>query len=166
MTDEPVGDIVRVCADCGSRNEKAQRIADLISESTGHRWVGVYSVARGTVALEAWSGPAPPAYPEFPEDQGLTGAAIAARDVVLSNDVTTDPRYPTNCATTGSGLIAPVLAGSQVVATIDLESDRLGAFSEADAGLARRLAATAAPLWAESPPRAAAGAARDARSDR
>jgi putative methionine-R-sulfoxide reductase with GAF domain len=147
MTDL-VGEVARACAAPGARAERSQEVADLIRRGTGHRWVGVYSVAGGTVALEAWSGPAPPAYPEFPADRGLTGAAIAARDVVLSNDVTTDPRYLTNSATTGSELIAPVLAGSRVVGTIDLESDRLGTFAEADADLARRLAATVAPLWA------------------
>jgi len=152
MTDDVVDQVARACAEPGSRSERCERVADLIRRATGHRWVGVYSVTGGTVALEAWSGPAPPAYPEFPEDQGLTGAAIAACDVVLSNDVTTDSRYLTNSATTGSELIAPVLVGSQVVGTIDLESDRPGAFSGADADLARRLAAAVAPLWAESHP--------------
>jgi putative methionine-R-sulfoxide reductase with GAF domain len=147
VTDHLVGQVVRACAEPGSRAERARQVVDLIRRGTGHRWVGVYSVAGGTVVLEAWSGPAPPAYPEFPADRGLTGAAIAARDVVASNDVATDPRYLTNSDTTGSELIAPVLAGSLVVGTIDLESDRVGAFSDADAALARRLAAAAAPLW-------------------
>jgi len=152
MTDDLVNQVARACTEPGSRSERCERVADLIRRGTGHRWVGVYSVAGGTVALEAWSGPAPPAYPQFPSDRGLTGAAIVARDVVLSNDVTTDRRYLTNSATTGCELIAPVLVGSRVVGTIDLESDQVGAFSEADADLARRLAAAVAPLWAESHP--------------
>jgi GAF domain-containing protein len=147
VTDDVVDRVARICAEPGSRSDRAQRVADRIRHGTGHRWVGVYSVAGGVVTLAAWSGPAPPAYPEFPADRGLTGAAIAARDVVVSNDVAADPRYLTNSETTGSELIAPVLAGSEVVGTIDLESDRLGAFSEADADLARRLAAAVARLW-------------------
>ena len=148
MTDDIVARVARVCAGGGSLTDRAREAAVTIRRATGHRWVGLYSVVEGTVALEAWSGPAPPAYPEFPADQGLTGAAIVARDVVVSNDVATDPRYLTNSETTGSELIAPVLAGSLVLGTLDLESDRVGAFSDADADLARRLAAAVAPLWA------------------
>jgi putative methionine-R-sulfoxide reductase with GAF domain len=107
-------------------------------------------VARGTVTLEAFSGPAPPAHPRFPADRGLTGTAIAARDAVVSNDVATDPRYLTNSDTTGSELIAPVLTGAGVVGTLDLESDRTGAFSDRDADAARTLAAALAPLWADA----------------
>jgi GAF domain-containing protein len=142
--------VARVCAGSGTRAERARRVADLVRRGTGHRWVGIYSVVRGTVVLEAWSGPAPPAYPEFPADRGLTGAAIATGDVVVSNDVAADPRYLTNADTTGSELIAPVRAGGRVVGTVDLESHLTGAFTDADADLARRLAAVLAPLWADA----------------
>jgi putative methionine-R-sulfoxide reductase with GAF domain len=144
-----VDQVRRVCTGPGSRADRARRVADVVRRGTGFRWVGVYAVARGTVVLQAWSGPAPPAYPEFPADQGLTGAAIAAGDVVVSNDVGTDPRYLTNSATTGSELIAPVRTGGEVIGTLDVESERTGAFADAHADLARRLAATLALLWSE-----------------
>jgi GAF domain-containing protein len=150
MTDDLADQVARLCAGSGPRADKTRRLADVIRHGTGHRWVGVYSVAGGTVVLEAWSGPAPPAHPEFPADRGLTGAAVATRGVVVSNDVSADPRYLTNSATTGSELIAPVVAGSEVVGTIDLESERVGAFSDADVALARRLATAIAPLWGPS----------------
>jgi putative methionine-R-sulfoxide reductase with GAF domain len=144
-----VDHVARICAGSGTRAERAHLVAELVRRGTGHRWVGIYSVVRETVVLEAWSGPAPPAFPQFPADRGLTGGAIATGDVVISNDVATDPRYLTNADTTGSELIAPVRAGCRVVGTVDLESDRTGAFADADADLARRLAAAVAPLWAE-----------------
>jgi putative methionine-R-sulfoxide reductase with GAF domain len=145
-----VDQVRRVCAGPGTRTDRAHQVADLIRRGTGFRWVGIYAVARGTVALQAWSGPAPPAFPEFPADRGLTGAAVAACDVVISNDVATDPRYLTNSDTTGSELIAPVRAGAGVVGTLDVESDLTGAFTDADADLARRLAAVLAPLWSDA----------------
>jgi putative methionine-R-sulfoxide reductase with GAF domain len=147
MTHDLVERVAHVSGGPGSRAHRALLAADLIRRETGHRWVGIYSVARGTVVLQAWSGPAAPAYPEFPADRGLTGAAIAARDVVVSNDVAADPRYLTNSETTGSELIAPVLAATRVIGAVDLESDRTGAFSEADVDLARRLATAVASLW-------------------
>lgn len=43
-----------------ARDERSQRIADLIRTATGRRWVGVYEVTTTEVVNLAWSGPAPP----------------------------------------------------------------------------------------------------------
>jgi hypothetical protein len=45
--------------------------------------VGIYEVTPTEVVNLAWSGPAPPAYPRFSADQGLTGVAIKARETVI-----------------------------------------------------------------------------------
>ncbi len=50
----------------GSRSERARAAAELIRNSTAERWVGMYTVTDTTVVNEAWSGPAPPAFPSFP----------------------------------------------------------------------------------------------------
>lgn len=142
-----VSEVARLARAPGTHAERAQRVADLIRAGGGYRWVGVYSVDDTTVTVDAWSGPATPAYPTFSRDRGLTGAAIAAGDVVVSNDVARDPRYLTTMDSTGSELIAPVAVAGRVVGTIDIESDRTGAFADSDAHLALRLAAAAAPLW-------------------
>ena len=88
---------------------RAGRAAERICAGTGRRWVGIYRVTGREVRNLGWSGPAPPAYPTFPADQGLTGAAIRSGSTVVSNDVATDPRYLTNQDTTGSELIVPIL---------------------------------------------------------
>jgi putative methionine-R-sulfoxide reductase with GAF domain len=56
--------------EAGERASRAQRIADLIRQGGGYRWVGLYDVRREEVAIVAWSGPGPPAHPRFPADQG------------------------------------------------------------------------------------------------
>ena len=68
----------------GPRGERAQQIADLVRTATGRRWVGVYEVSPTEVINLAWSGPAPPAHVRLPAEQGLTGAAISARETVVS----------------------------------------------------------------------------------
>lgn len=65
----------------------------------------------------------------------------------MSNDVAHDSRYLTNMESTGSELIAPVVANVVVVGTLDIESDRTGAFTDTDVELARRLAAALEALW-------------------
>ncbi|MFH1733075.1 MAG: GAF domain-containing SpoIIE family protein phosphatase [bacterium] len=73
-------------------------------------------------------------------DQGLVGVAIATRKPVIVADVKNDPRYFDTRSQTQSELVAPMFTSGKVIGCFNLESDRLGAFSEADA---ERLAAFA-----------------------
>ena len=129
------------------RDERAQRIADLIRSATGRRWVGVYAVTPTVVVNLAWSGPAPPAHPRFPADRGLTGAAIGAHETVVSNDVAGDPRYLTALTSTGSEMIVPVIVGDCVVGTLDVEDESTDAFSDDDRRLFERVAGEMGPLY-------------------
>lgn len=139
---------VRVAAELRlPRDERAQRIADLIRTSTDRRWVGIYEVTPTEVVNLAWSGPAPPAHPRFPSERGLTGAAIRARETVVSNDVARDPRYLTALASTGSELIVPVKVGDEVVGTLDVEDEGTDAFSDDDRRLFERLAGELVSLY-------------------
>jgi L-methionine (R)-S-oxide reductase len=115
--------------------------------ATAQRWVGVYAVEAGEVVNLAWSGPGPPAHPRFPVGAGLTGAAIGARATVVSNDVANDPRYLTALETTGSEIIVPVMDSNRVVGTLDVESDRTGAFNDEDRAELERIAAELPPLY-------------------
>jgi L-methionine (R)-S-oxide reductase len=147
MADE-LREAVRVAGELRlPRDERAQRIADLIRTSTDRRWVGIYEVTPTEVVNLAWSGPAPPAYPRFSADQGLTGAAIKARETVVSNDVARDPRYLTALASTGSELIVPVIVGDEVVGTLDVEDESTGAFSDDDRRLFERVAGEMGRLY-------------------
>jgi L-methionine (R)-S-oxide reductase len=132
-----------------SRTEKARRLAGLIRETGEYRWVGIYDVGRAIVSILAFSGPAAPAYPEFPVAQGLTGSAIRGKKTVVAGDVGTDPRYLTAFSTTRSEIIIPVLdenTGS-VIGTIDVESDEENAFSDEDRLWLEERAKAARPLW-------------------
>ena len=126
---------------------RAGRAAERIRAGTGRRWVGIYRVTTREVRNLGWSGPAPPAYPTFPADQGLTGAAVRSGSTVFSNDVATDPRYLTNQDTTGSELIVPILIAGAVVGTLDIEDPRPNAFEEIDARRFERLAGTLTELF-------------------
>jgi putative methionine-R-sulfoxide reductase with GAF domain len=132
----------------GTREERASRTAELIRTRTGRRWVGIYRLAGGEVRNLAWSGPAAPAYPNFPIERGLTGAAVRSRSSVLSNDVANDPRYLPNQDSTGSELIVPVLREGTVVGTLDIEDPGTDAFDDEDQTLFELLAAALSDLCA------------------
>lgn len=130
-----------------SIDEAAARLVALLRTGTGRRWVGLYRVTATDVINLAWSGPAPPAHPVFPRSQGLTGAAIAARAAVRSDDVARDPRYLTNQATTGSELIVPVMLEGEVVGTLDIEEAHANAFRPSDERLFEAIAVVLSPLY-------------------
>src|SRR5512140_1933521 len=75
-----------------------------------------------------------------PLGEGITGAAAAAREPILVNDVRADVRYLSAMDAVRSELAVPMLARGRLVGVIDLQSTRLDAFSEHDRSLARLLA--------------------------
>jgi GAF domain-containing protein len=132
------------------RAEKVVQIAELIRQAGSYRWVGLYEVTEQEIVAIGWSGPGAPVYPRFPVTQGLSGAAVAARDAVVVNDVTADPRYLTAFASTLSEAIIPVLdpGTGAAVGTLDVESGERDAFTDADRQALERVAAATATLFA------------------
>jgi GAF domain-containing protein len=144
---ELVTQIAAIVGGPASRSERAQAAADLIRHASVHRWVGIYTVTDASVDNEAWSGPAPPAFPTFSRDRGLTAHALRTRSVALSNDVARDPRYLANQDDSGSELIVPVIRDGHVVGTLDVESDEVGAFDGELIAHHERCAEALSALW-------------------
>jgi signal transduction histidine kinase len=76
----------------------------------------------------------------IPVTQGLMGAAVRTRDVVLLNDVASDPRHlPTPGATDITAELAvPILLGDRVLGVVNVESGE--SFTEDDAASLRTVA--------------------------
>ena len=110
----------------------ARRVAEAIRNHGQYRWTGIYDVdmGRGFASNVAWSGPGAPAYPSFPLTKGLTSRAVAQKRTVNVGDVASDGDYLTAFATTRPEIIVPVVneGDSQVVGTIDVESELANAF--------------------------------------
>jgi GAF domain-containing protein len=141
--------IAAIAADGEPAGERASRIAQVIRDACGHRWVGVYEVTETEVAILGYAGPGSPAHPRFARTQGLTAAAIERRQTVVVDDVTTDPRYLTAFGSTRSEMIVPVFVadGTTVIGTIDVESDHVAAFDIAERDFVEGLAEALRPLY-------------------
>jgi putative methionine-R-sulfoxide reductase with GAF domain len=144
-----ISQIRSTAASGGGRSERAARLAALIRKLGDYRWVGIYDVGAEIVSLIAWDGPGAPENPSFPVNQGLTGAAIAQKRAVVVGDVRNDPRYLAAFGSTLSEMIVPVLSpeGDRVMGTVDVESERAGAFSARDQQMIEQCAQAALPLW-------------------
>jgi len=70
--------------------------------------------------------------PMLRQGKGIIGHVIATGQTVIVPDVRLDPRYVQGKASTRSEIAVPVVSGGNVVGALNLESDTIDAFSEAD----------------------------------
>ncbi len=133
----------------GPRDARARDIAEAVRESGGYAWVGLYDVRDDEIVAIAWTGAEAPAHPRFARTEGLNGAAATSGRPVVVNDVAADPRYLATLGSTRAEMVTPVLdpESGEVVGTVDVASDRAGAFDDRDVDRVDACARAAAPLW-------------------
>jgi GAF domain-containing protein len=108
-------------------------MAEMIRAACDYRFVGIYKITRGEFVIVAKTGTCPPAYPRFPITQGLAGAAVETKESIIVADVHKDPRYLPTFGSTQSEIVVPVITETgKVVGLIDVESEKLNAFTEND----------------------------------
>jgi L-methionine (R)-S-oxide reductase len=136
-------EVSRKLEDDGDRQRKVADIAGAIRSAGGYRWVGLYEVTEDEIINLAFDGPGAPTH------QGLSSSAVASGKTVVVGDVSKDPRYLTAFGSTRTEIIVTVLdpTGRKVVGTIDVESDRVDAFSEEDRAALERCAAVVAGIF-------------------
>jgi putative methionine-R-sulfoxide reductase with GAF domain len=127
---------------------KVRRCAELIRFAGNYCWVGIYEIDREEIAAIAWTGPDPPAFPRFPKTQSLCGVAVRQGTTMVS-DVAKDPRYLTTFDSTKSGIVVPIYSrvGKTALGLIDVESEKLNAFGDADGEFLEGCAALMVGLW-------------------
>lgn len=132
----------------GGRALAAKRIAEVIRSEAGYRWVAVCRISEKEVELVGWTGSETPAFVTFPTTKGVTRDVIKNRAPIVITDVRKDSRYLVAHTSTRSEVIVPVLgAGGDVIGTIEADSDRENAFSEADVRYLEKCAEKVAPLF-------------------
>lgn len=116
-----------------------QQVVNLIQEKFNYYSMTVWSVEqegdRHTLRAQAGAHRTHlKAGDSLPSNKGITGAAIRTKRFYLSQDVSKDPHYidlslPVD---TKSELSVPVIKDGQVVATLNVESDKKNAFDDDD----------------------------------
>jgi GAF domain-containing protein len=131
------------------RELRAEHAARAIADAGGYRWVGIYDVGDEEIEIVGHTGVQAPACVHFSVENGLSGDAVRTRLTVVSNDVANDPRYIQAFESTGSEIIVPILGAETgiVIGTLDVESDRLGAFGADDQLFLETCAQALMPLF-------------------
>ena len=82
--------------------------------------------------------------PMLRSGKGIVGHVIRTGQIVVAPDVLDDPHYIEARVDTRSEIAIPIVTNTQVIGALNLESNRLDAFSDADAELLRAFAIAAA----------------------
>ncbi|CAM8638695.1 COG1956 GAF domain-containing protein [Sphingobium cupriresistens] len=106
-------------------------------------WAGFYRVVEEELVLGPFQGK--PACIRIPVGRGVCGAAAAARETQLVEDVHAFPGHIACDAASASEIVVPVLHDGRLIGVIDLDSPLLARFDSDDArgleALAARIAA-------------------------
>lgn len=70
--------------------------------------------------------------PMLRRGEGIIGHVISTGETVIAPDVRLNPYYVQGKASTLSEIAVPIMSGSDIIGALNLESDTLDAFSEAD----------------------------------
>jgi len=135
---DPVVRALAVVADTEApREDRARAAAEIVRGAREYRWVGIYDVGDEEIDAIAYTGSQAPANLRFDVSLGLNGEAVRTRKTVVSS------------TSTGSEAIVPILGPESgvVIGTLDVESDRTGAFSSEDVAFLEDCAAVLRPLF-------------------
>lgn len=112
-------------------------VAAVLKEGFGFFWVGFYLKKGDQLVLSAFQGPLACTRIEF--DKGVCGHAYTTRETVIVPDVEAFPGHIACSSASKSEIVVPIFDKSGAVfGVLDVDSDRLADFSDADAeGLQR-----------------------------
>jgi L-methionine (R)-S-oxide reductase len=103
-----------------------------LKEAFGFFWVGFYIVKEGQLILGPFQGPI--ACTRIPFNKGVCGASYTRQETIIVPDVEQFPGHIACSSASKSEIVLPVFHRNGTVAMVlDVDSDRLDDFSEADA---------------------------------
>ena len=110
---------------------KMANIAAALHETFGFWWTGFYRVVGEELVLGPFQGPV--ACMHIPFGKGVCGTAWKRNETVVVPDVEEFPGHIACSSASKSEIVVPVHGtGGEVVAVLDIDSDRLATFDEED----------------------------------
>lgn len=115
------------------------RTVELLHESRGYFWIGIYLVLGDKVVRQCFRGPVPPCH-EFAFGKGNVGTTGHTGLIKVIPDVNADPTYSMCFLETRSEIVVPIKIAGRTLGVIDVESDRVNAFGVQDRVLLKTVA--------------------------
>jgi len=117
-----------------------EQVVQQLYEGRGYFWIGIYLAAGDKVIRQCFRGPVPPCH-SFALGVGNVGTAGQTGVTKVIPDVSADPTYSMCFRETKSEIVRPIKIGARILGVIDVESDRLDAFSRQERVLLGQVAA-------------------------
>jgi GAF domain-containing protein len=119
-----------------TREQRLHEVAEVLTERFGASRCILGRVDGETATAVAGVGLGIAGIPQFaslPAGRGIVGRAVRTGATQLVDDVLRDPDYYAASALTRSELVSPVLRNGRPALMLNLESNRVGAFTAEDA---------------------------------
>lgn len=131
----------------GDVASRAKQVAELVRQTCGCCWVGVFEITESEAQAIGWTGAEAPAFLCFLLTRGITRDVVKTRKSAVISDVLKDSRYLVAFSTTRAEVIAPVIGASGfVVGTLEADADKINAFTDVDVQFLEQCAARMSPL--------------------
>jgi GAF domain-containing protein len=106
-------------------------IAAVLKTAFDFHWVGFYrTTAPNLLMLGPFQGPL--ACVSIPFDKGVCGVAATTQKTVIVKDVDQFPGHIVCSSQSRSEIVVPLVAGGETKLVLDIDSDKVGDFGEAD----------------------------------
>lgn len=114
-------------------------VSSALHSAFGFFWTGFYLVGGDELLLGPFQGSV--ACYRIRRGRGVCGAAWQQRRSLVVADVEQFPGHIACSSLSRSEIVVPIFVGSDVVAVIDIDSDRIGTFDDTDREWLERIAA-------------------------
>ena len=112
-------------------------MAAMLHETFGFWWTGFYRVINNELVLGPFQGPL--ACTRIAYGRGVCGSAWKERRTLVVPDVEEFPGHIACSSASRSEIVVPVFHNNEVIAVLDIDSDRLATFDETDAKYLERI---------------------------
>ena len=112
-------------------------VAACLKDTFNFWWVGFYRVVGEELVLGPFQGPL--ACTRIRKGKGVCGTAWQKAETVVVPDVDEFPGHIACSSLTKSEIVVPVFKGKDVVAVLDIDSERLANFDETDKSFLEKL---------------------------
>ena len=139
--DSVLADVRAAVASHSDSEPIMRRTVDTLAKSLPHyTWTGIYLLYGNELVLGPYVGKPSP-HERIPLGRGICGAAASEKATIIVDDVNSDPRYLACSVETRSEIVVPIMKGADVLGEIDIDSDKLAAFTADDRELLEAVAA-------------------------
>jgi len=97
-----------------------------------YSWVGIYIVQGNELVLGPWKGPNATEHTRITIGKGVCGSAAKTGKTEVVDDVHSDNRYLACFVSTKSEIVVPIKKEGKIIGEIDIDSDKIGAFTIKD----------------------------------